>query len=141
MKINNFHSNSELETFQIAKDISKKIVPGDVFLIEGPLGAGKSVFIRGILSGLGVNEAVPSPTFTLVNEYKGIYPIYHFDLYRINNPFELYEIGFEDYVYSDGVSLIEWASKGGDLMPENAINIDIKIKSDNEREIKIQWNR
>jgi len=141
MKITKIITKSEQETFESAKNITKDIISGDVFLLEGPLGAGKSVFTRGILAGLGVSESVPSPTFTLVNEYSGTFPIYHFDLYRINNPFELYEIGFEDYIYGQGVSLVEWASKGGDLMPENAIIVDIKITSDDQREITIQWNR
>jgi tRNA threonylcarbamoyladenosine biosynthesis protein TsaE len=141
MKNQKFISNSESETFKIAESISKNISSGDVLVFEGSLGAGKSVLIRGILYGLGVNEAVPSPTFTLVNEYSGKYKIYHFDFYRINNPFELYEIGFEDYIYSEGVSLIEWGSKAGDLLPANTINITINIISLNEREIFINWEK
>jgi tRNA threonylcarbamoyladenosine biosynthesis protein TsaE len=140
-----FLSNSEIETFDIARKISKEIKQGDILLFEGPLGAGKSIFIRGILNGLGVNEVIPSPTFTIVNEYKisngkiQDFSIYHFDFYRINNPYELYEIGFEEYIYSGGISLIEWASKAEELIPDNTINIDIKILSDNEREISINW--
>ena len=102
-----FYSKSEKETFEFAKSIANRVKAGDIFLIKGPLGAGKSVFIRGISRGLGVNEPMPSPSFTIVNEYKGIFTIYHFDFYRINTPFELYEIGFEDYIYSNGVSFIE----------------------------------
>jgi len=139
MKNYTYKSACELDTYNIGKEISKKILSGDVLLLEGSLGAGKSVFIRGVIEGLGVNEAIPSPTFTIVNEYSGKFQIYHFDFYRINDPFELYEIGFEDYIYSDGVSLIEWASKASDLMPENAISVNIKIISDNERQIDISW--
>ena len=134
-----FLSNSENETFQFARSLADKIKAGDVFLIEGPLGAGKSVFVRGISSGLGITEPMPSPTFTIVNEYKTKFTVYHFDFYRINDPFELYEIGFEDYIYSDGVSFIEWPSKGKILLPEKAIKVNIEIKND-AREIKILWN-
>ncbi|OHD12456.1 MAG: tRNA (adenosine(37)-N6)-threonylcarbamoyltransferase complex ATPase subunit type 1 TsaE [Spirochaetes bacterium GWD1_27_9] len=133
-----FYSNSEENTFLLAKEYAQGIKSGDVILLEGTLGAGKSIFARGLLAGLDVDSNVPSPTFTLVNEYKGKYTIYHFDFYRLNDPFELYEIGFEDYIYSDGVSLIEWAEKGGDLIPTNSIKVTIKITSDNEREIVIQ---
>lgn len=133
-----FNSKSEKETFEFAKSISGRINPGDIFFIEGPLGVGKSVFIRGVARGLGVLESMPSPTFTIVNEYKGKYPIYHFDFYRINDPIELYEIGFEDYIYSNGVSFIEWASKAGSLLPIKAIKVNINFKN-NGREIKINW--
>ena len=135
-----FYSKSERETFIFAKKIANKVKLGDIFLIEGALGVGKSVFVRGIASGLGVNEPMPSPSFTIVNEYKGKFPVYHFDFYRINEPFELYEIGFEDYIYSNGVSFIEWPAKGGELVPVNAIKVKMKIVGE-EREIKIQWNR
>jgi tRNA threonylcarbamoyladenosine biosynthesis protein TsaE len=135
-----FISDSEIETFEIAGKISKKLKEGDVLLFEGTLGAGKSIFIRGILNGLGVEEVIPSPTFTIVNEYKTKFNIYHFDFYRINDPYELYEIGFEEYIFSDGISLIEWASKAEELMPEDAIKIDINVLSENKREITINWN-
>jgi len=135
-----FYSKSEEETFTIAKSLSSKVREKDVFLISGPLGAGKSVFVRGMASGLGIDEAMPSPTFTIVNEYKGKFNVLHFDFYRLNDPFELYEIGFEDYVYSNNVSFIEWPEKGGDMVFENSIKVEIKIL-ENEREISIEWNR
>jgi len=135
-----FYSNTEKETFDIAKKLADKVKSGDVFLLEGNLGVGKSVFIRGLCRGLGITEAMPSPSFTLVNEYTGKFKIFHFDFYRLTDPFELYEIGFEDYVYSDGVSFIEWPSKGGDLIPEQATKISINIVDD-QREIKIEWKK
>ena len=137
MKKIDYYSKSVSETFDIARLFSEKATPGMVILLEGSLGAGKSVFVRGFLSGLGINEAIPSPTFTLVNEYNGKFKIYHFDFYRLNDPYELYEIGFEDYVYSNGISLIEWPSKGGDLIPLNAYKINIEIKSLSDRNISI----
>ena len=133
-----FLSHSEKETFQYAQKLADKVKPGDIFLMEGDLGAGKSVFVRGIARGLGVEEAMPSPTFTIINEYSGKMPLYHFDLYRINDPYELFEIGFEEYIYSNGVSFIEWPSKAEDLAPENAIIVTIKIHPDG-REIHIKW--
>jgi tRNA threonylcarbamoyladenosine biosynthesis protein TsaE len=136
----NFTSDSELDTYKIAYKFSEKLKQGDIVLFEGQLGAGKSIFIRGILNGLGVNEVIPSPTFTIVNEYKTKFSIYHFDFYRINDPYELYEIGFEEYIYSGGISLVEWASKAIDLMPDDAVKVDITILSDNKREITINWN-
>jgi tRNA threonylcarbamoyladenosine biosynthesis protein TsaE len=135
-----FISRSEKETFQYAKSLSEKIKPGNVFLIQGSLGAGKSVFIRGAARGLGVLDPMPSPTFTIVNEYIGKYPVYHFDFYRINDPVELFEIGFEDYIYSDGISFIEWPSKAGNLIPDKCINVNIDFKN-NERVINIQWKK
>jgi len=134
-----YYSNSETDTINIGREISGNVKSGDIFLINGDLGAGKSVLVRGIASGLGINTPMPSPTFTIVNDYKGKFLIYHFDLYRINDPFELYEIGFEDYIYSQGVTFIEWPSKAGELLPENAINIDIKFGNDNSRIIDIKW--
>lgn len=135
-----FTSKTPDETFKIGLEISSQIKSGDIFLVNGGLGAGKSVLIRGIAKGLGVTEDLPSPTFTIVNEYSGKFKVYHFDLYRIDAPYELYEIGFEDYIYSDGVSFIEWPSKCGELLPEEAIEIDINIIN-GIREIVIKWKK
>lgn len=133
-------SSSPEETELIGKKLAERIKSGDIFLLNGELGAGKSVLIRGFAQGLGVRELLPSPTFTLVNEYQGKFKIYHFDLYRLNDPFELYEIGFEEYIYSDGVSFIEWPSKCGSLFPETGVTIDILIQNE-EREIIVEWKK
>jgi tRNA threonylcarbamoyladenosine biosynthesis protein TsaE len=133
-----FVSRSEKETFNFAKSLSDKIKPGNIFLVEGNLGVGKSVFIRGAARGLGVKDSMPSPSFTIVNEYIGKFPVYHFDFYRINNPVELFEIGFEEYIYSNGVSFIEWPSKAGELLPVKCIKVKIDFKND-ERVINIKW--
>lgn len=135
-----FISNAVEETFEIGKKLSEQLKPGDVVLVEGSLGAGKSVLIRGLAYGLGVEEDLPSPTFTLVNEYNAKFKIYHFDLYRVNDPYELYEIGFEDYVYSKAVSFIEWPSKAGDLIPEDSIFININLNGE-ERVITVEWKK
>ena len=135
-----YYSKSEEDTYNFAKTLADRVKEGDIFLIEGELGTGKSVFVRGLARALGVSEAMPSPTFTIVNEYKAKHLIYHFDFYRINDPFELYEIGFEDYIYSKGISFVEWPSKCGDLLPKNAIKININFKGDG-REIIIEWTK
>ena len=133
-----FISKSEKETFEFAKNLSNKIKPGNIFLLEGNLGVGKSVFIRGAARGLGVIDPMPSPTFTIMNEYRGKFPVYHFDFYRINDPIELYEIGIEDYLYSNGVSFIEWPSKAGDLLPTKSIEVKINFKN-SYRKVSIKW--
>jgi len=135
-----FYSKTEQDTFNYAKKLSKKIKSGDIFLIEGDLGAGKSVFVRGMAKGLGIKVPMPSPTFTILNEYKGKYQIYHFDFYRINDPLELYEIGFEDYIYSGGVTFIEWPSKALELLPESSIKVNISIENE-IRKIEIKWEK
>lgn len=133
-----FISGSEKETFDLGYKVSKKAKAGDVFLLKGSLGVGKSVFVRGMARGLGINEPMPSPSFTILNEYKGKFHVYHFDFYRINDPFELFEIGFEEYINSEGISFIEWPEKAGDMIPDEAILIQIKI-IDDKREISIKW--
>lgn len=141
MSTQHFISHSPQETFNFGKTLAASAQPGMIFLLNGSLGAGKSVLIRGIASGLGIDEEMPSPTFTIVNEYAGKYKLYHFDLYRLNDPYELYEIGFEEYVYADGISFIEWPDKCGELLPEEGVQINIIIKNSKEREITVQWNK
>ncbi|MCR4605848.1 MAG: tRNA (adenosine(37)-N6)-threonylcarbamoyltransferase complex ATPase subunit type 1 TsaE [Eubacterium sp.] len=99
---------------------------GDILLLYGDLGVGKTVFAKGFAAGLGIDEPVTSPTFTLVHEYEGTKKLYHFDLYRIGDPDELYDIGYEEYFYSDGISLVEWPERLEDLKPDTAIEIHIE---------------
>lgn len=136
-------TNSEKETFEVGRSLASKVEKGDVFLVNGSLGVGKSVLIRGIASGLGIEEEMLSPSFTIVNEYNAKNKIYHFDFYRIREAFELFEIGFEEYIYSDAVSFIEWPYKAKDLLPSlnKCIKIEIKIVNNNKREIKIEWKQ
>ncbi len=136
-----YYSKSPKDTFNYGYSIASKIKEGDIIGLEGSLGAGKSLIIRGVLSGLGITEIIPSPTFTLVNEYLSHCKIYHFDLYRLNDPYELYEIGFEEYIYSNGISLIEWYSKAGFMLSDNIIKINIDIVSSNERSIQISSDK
>lgn len=132
-----FISTDEDKTRDIGKQLAEKLVSGDVVVMKGALGVGKSVFVRGVIEQLGVTDVIPSPTFTIVNEYMGKFKIFHFDLYRINDPFELYETGFEEYIYSDGITFIEWPEKAGELLPEQYYCVEIEITEDDNRQITI----
>lgn len=102
-------SHSEAETLALATRLAASFVSGDVIVLSGPLGSGKTVFVRGLVQGRGLQESmVSSPSFGMVNEYPGELPLYHFDLYRIKNPAELYEIGWDDYLLRDGIVVVEW---------------------------------
>lgn len=125
-------TNSPEETFRTGKELGEKAVPGQVFTLTGDLGVGKTVFTQGLAKGLGIEEPVNSPTFTIVQVYDGgRLPFYHFDVYRIGDVEEMDEVGFEDYVMGDGVSLIEWANLIGEILPEK--RTDILIEKDLER--------
>lgn len=106
------------DTFSIAVEIGKKACPGDIYCLEGELGTGKTVFAKGLAEGLGIDEPITSPTFTIVQEYySGRIPLYHFDVYRIADIEEMYEIGYEGYFFGEGVCLVEWASRIEELLP------------------------
>ena len=106
-----FESYSTEDTFEYAKKLGKNAKPGQVYTLTGDLGVGKTVFTKGFASGLSIDEPVDSPTFTIVKEYlSGRLNFYHFDVYRIGDVSEMDEIGYEDYFYSDGVCIIEWAN-------------------------------
>jgi len=129
-------SSSVDETIAQGKEFAKELSPGDVVCLNGDLGAGKTHFVKGIASFFGVKEElVTSPTFTLINEYQGSIPIYHFDCYRLESDQEALEIGAEEYLFGDGVSIVEWPEKIRNLIPKNAVWITIKHCGDTEREI------
>ncbi len=123
------------ETKKLAINFSKILMPGDIIALVGDLGAGKTFMSQNIIMALGVDDYITSPTFNIVNEYEGKYKINHFDVYRIDDIDELYEIGFEDYVYRDAISLIEWADKIYEIL-EHYYIIDIRVSGDS-REITI----
>ncbi len=134
------HSSSERETIEIGENLAGDLVDGDVIVLTGPLGAGKTVFIKGLARGIGIAEDwVKSPSYTLVNEYQGKWTLYHFDLYRMNDLEELYHIGWDDYLLRDGIVVVEWGEKADGLLPNNVIKINIAIVSDNERDIDIRF--
>ena len=122
-------SKCEKDTFELGKKIGREAAPGDVYTLVGDLGVGKTVFTKGVAAGLGILEPVSSPTFTIVQVYEeGRLPFYHFDVYRIGDIEEMEEIGFEDYIYGEGVSLIEWADLIEEILPEHYV--EIKIEKD-----------
>ena len=115
------------ETFRLGEELGRKAVPGQVFTLTGDLGVGKTVFTQGLAKGLGIEEPVNSPTFTIVQVYEdGRLPFYHFDVYRIGDVEEMDEVGFEDYVMGDGVSLIEWADLIEEILSEKRTRILIE---------------
>ena len=134
-------SNCENDTIKIAKEFAEKLKSGDVVTLDGDLGAGKTFFTSSLCKELGVKDIVQSPTFTIVNEYKsGKIPVFHFDVYRISSPDDMYDIGFDEYLYSDGISIVEWADEVREFftMPYYEIRIykDLNI-SENYRVIEI----
>lgn len=136
--LNQITTYSERETLQFGKELAKRIDKGDVLCISGDMGAGKTHLIKGIAEGFGIDPTkVNSPTFTLVNEYNGHIKLFHFDLFRVKNEKELLEIGLEEYLYGDGVCLIEWPEKMETLIPENAVNVKISKLGSQTRMIEI----
>lgn len=120
-------SNSRKETFDIGVEMGKKAKPGDVICLEGDLGTGKTVFSQGFAAGLGIDDVISSPTFTILKEYyEGRIPMYHFDVYRIGDEDEMDEIGYYDKIDGDGVCLIEWSSLIKDILPEKCIRVCIE---------------
>lgn len=122
-----YETMSPQETFNIGKEIGQKASPGQIICLNGDLGVGKTVFTQGFAKGLGIEENVNSPTFTIIQIYdEGRLPLYHFDVYRIGDPEEMYEIGYEEYFFGDGVCLIEWSQLIEELIPETAGSVLIE---------------
>ena len=122
-----FESTSSQMTFEFAKKIGEKLKSGDVLCLDGDLGVGKTVFTKGVAAGLGIKVDVSSPTFTLIQEYYGgRLPLYHFDVYRIDGPWDMDDLGYEEYFYGEGVCLVEWGSMIKELFPENTIYVRIE---------------
>lgn len=120
-------TRSAKETFELGFEIGSRAKAGNVYTMVGDLGVGKTVFTQGMAKGLEITEAISSPTFTIVQVYdEGRLPFYHFDVYRIGDISEMDEIGFEDYVYGEGVSLIEWANLIDEILPEKRTEITIE---------------
>ena len=122
-----YETNSPEETFALARQLGEQAGPGTVYTLTGDLGVGKTVFAQGLASGLGIEEAINSPTFTIVQVYdEGRLPFYHFDVYRIGDIEEMDEIGYEDYFYGDGVCLVEWAELIEELLPKTRVELLIE---------------
>jgi len=123
------------ETIQLGIDFSTFIEKGDIFAFVGDLASGKTTFVKGILQGLKFNQSVTSPTFTLINEYKAIYPVIHIDCYREEDLYRWIKLGLSDYMDDDNIVIIEWADKLESLLPSNTIYIKFNHKAVNSREI------
>ncbi|MCR5667594.1 MAG: tRNA (adenosine(37)-N6)-threonylcarbamoyltransferase complex ATPase subunit type 1 TsaE [Lachnospiraceae bacterium] len=120
-------TNSPEETKELGRKIGQEAKPGDVYALLGDLGVGKTIFTKGVAEGLGITEPINSPTFTIVQEYEeGRMPFYHFDVYRIGDVEEMDEIGFDDYVYGEGMCLIEWANLIEEILPDHVKTITIE---------------
>jgi tRNA threonylcarbamoyladenosine biosynthesis protein TsaE len=130
-----FISKNRAETIKFGRKLGRLLKKGDVVALCGQLGSGKTVLVKGMASGLGVKEAncVNSPTFVILKEYKGRIPLYHFDVYRLNNICEFSTVGYGEYFYGNGVSVIEWADKVKEILPKEHLLINIDITGKNER--------
>ena len=139
-----FITHNEAETVQLGEQFSQLLEPGDIVGFFGDLGSGKTCMIKGICQGLNCGEEVSSPTFTIINEYSGKYPVYHFDFYRIDAEVEIFDLGYEEYFYGAGICLIEWAERVTSFFPDEYIGIYLKgifqPGMENVREIKIELN-
>ena len=131
-------SSSEQETRELGKRMSQKVTPGTVISLRGSLGAGKTVFAKGFALGLGITEAIVSPTFTLVQEYDGREKLYHLDIYRLSGEDEFESMGGEEFLYPDGITLIEWSEKIDSMLPDSTIFVEVKINEDLSRTITIK---
>ena len=126
-----YETHSSEETYNIGKELGQNCKEGELYTLIGDLGVGKTVFTQGFAAGLGITEPVNSPTFTIVQIYdEGRLPLYHFDVYRIGDPEEMYEVGYEEYVYGEGVSLIEWADLIEDILPTHYTKVLIEKNPD-----------
>lgn len=132
-----FITHSADDTFELGRLIGETLQSGDIILLRGDLGAGKSVLARGLARGLGIDCPMPSPTFTLMQPYEGRLPFYHFDLYRLDDPEEFYEAGLDEYAFGSGAAVIEWPDCA-DLMPDSCFEVEIlRGSTDDERRITI----
>lgn len=131
-------THSETETEALGERLARCVPAGQVVALYGDLGAGKTAFVRGMARGLEIRERVSSPTFTVVNEYPGDVPLFHFDMYRLRSADELYEIGWEDYLCRNGICVTEWSENVEDALPEDCIRVRITRLNDTERQIEIE---
>lgn len=129
------------QTFELGKKLGQKALKGDIYCIKGDLGVGKTVFTKGVATGLGIKEDITSPTFTIVNVYEGKFTLYHFDVYRIGSIEQMEDIGYEEMFFGDGICIIEWAEIVKEIIPKEAIWIEIQKdfnKGEDYRKITIK---
>ena len=140
MRAAEFLSHSPEETQAVAEKLAKSLKPGVIVCLFGELGAGKTTFVQGLAKGLKIkkSETVQSPTFVIMNIYYGKVPIYHFDLYRLKDARQISLIGYEEFLYGDGVAVIEWPENLGSLMPEKYLAVHLQHKGENSRLIQVK---
>ena len=126
-------TNSAEDTQQVAEELAHSLSAGSLLALDGDLGSGKTCFVTGIARALGITEPVTSPTFTIINEYSGSLPLYHMDLYRISHPDELFSLDLNAYFTADGITVIEWPERAGDLLPAERINIEFAVLDGRDR--------
>lgn len=136
MRVLSITSHNEDQTVALATKLSASFVDGDVIVLTGELGAGKTTFVRALAAARGVEEnEVNSPSYTFVNEYSADPPLFHFDLYRLSDPSELTEIGWDEYLARRGVMIVEWGERAGDRLPDRYYKANFEIIDENERQI------
>lgn len=138
--VREFHTKDAKETGKIAGEFAGELKPGDIVCLYGDLGCGKTTFSQAAIKALGVNEGVTSPTFTIVHEYEGYFPVYHFDVYRVHSEEDMFEIGYEEYFFGRGVCFIEWAELIEELLPENVYRVRLQYTDEEDgRMIQIEY--
>jgi tRNA threonylcarbamoyladenosine biosynthesis protein TsaE len=134
-----FLSNSEQDTINFGKNFSHKVMEGDILALYGDLGTGKTQFVKGFCLGLNINDTITSPTFTIMNIYKGKFNVNHFDLYRLNNSQDIYNLGIDDCFFSSSITIMEWAEKAKEILPDKRYDIFFEYGEDeNQRIIKFK---
>ena len=132
------HTHSPAQTRHIGSALARLLRPGDIVCLSGALGSGKTVLAKGIAGGLGIDkDEVISPTFVIVREHRGRVPLYHFDLYRLERPDDIVSLGYEEYIYGRGISVIEWSERLGALMPEEYLGVRARIAGEKSRSFDI----
>jgi tRNA threonylcarbamoyladenosine biosynthesis protein TsaE len=129
-------TKSAEETIELGKKLGELLEPGDIVSLTGDLGAGKTTLTKGVAIGMGIKEDIHSPTFTLIHEHHGDKTLYHIDLYRLETELDVESLGIEEYIHSDGITLIEWAERMQSLLPKNRLNINITMQNDDSRVFK-----
>jgi tRNA threonylcarbamoyladenosine biosynthesis protein TsaE len=133
-----FITHSAEETREVGKSMGRLAEPGDIYLLVGKLGAGKTCLTQGIAWGLGIQEYTLSPSFVIMREMHGRLPLYHMDFYRLDNIAEISDLGLDDYLYGHGVCVIEWAEKGLSVLPDDHLLVNMSYVSENERALEME---
>lgn len=133
-----FVTHSAEETIQLGKKIGSMLQPGAIIAMEGNLAVGKTTITKGIAESLGIEETITSPTFTLISEYEGKMPLYHMDVYRLDSCEDFINLGVEDLMYGDGVSIIEWSERVREELPKSTITLRLEIRGDGGRDITLE---